>query len=147
VHVPAERGGDDPIDRASSRSIALAGRALAEALERRGIEAGVSQPEWAARERFPAFELDFPDRGPRVAILIPTRDRVDLLRRCIDSILDRTTYRDFEIVVIDNGSVEPETLAYLDRLDEPCRVLRIESEGGRFNYARLHNEAIRALDD
>ncbi|RUL84885.1 glycosyltransferase [Tautonia sociabilis] len=146
-HVSADREGPDPVEAASARTIGLAARAVSEALGRRGIEARVCQPGWASRQRFPAFELEFPDRGPRAAVLIPSKDRVDLLRRCVASVRERTTYRDFEIVILDNGSVEPETLEYLDGLGEGCRVLRIENEGGRFNYARLHNKAITLLGD
>jgi GT2 family glycosyltransferase len=147
VHVPAERGGPDPIDQCSTTTISRLARALVDAVGRRGIEANVSRPDWAARERFPAFELDFPESGPRVTILIPTKDRVHLLRRCIDSVLGRTSYRDFEVVVIDDGSEEPETVAYLERLGPPCRVVRIEPEEDGFNYARIHNEAIESLGD
>ena len=121
-------------------------RVLGEALGRRGIDARVVRPAWARRERSSAFELAFPEVGPRVAILVPTRDRVGLLRRCLDSIVARTSYRDYEIVVLDNGSTEPETLDYLDGLRGNRRVLRLPSPDGRFNYARLHNEAISALD-
>ena len=144
AHVRADRGGPrrEPIG-----AVALAASALAESIERRGIVAGVGLPDWAARRGVPCFELDFPDRGPRVAILIPTKDRVDLLRRCIGSVLERTTYRDFEIVVIDDGSDDAETLAYLDGLEAPCRVVRSDRGDGRFNYARMHNRAIRALPD
>lgn len=145
VHVPAERGAPDPIDRCSTGTIARMARALAEALDRRGIAAEVSRPGWSYREGFPGFELDFAETGPKVAILIPTRDRVDLLRRCVDSVLDRTYYDNYEVVIIDNGSEQPETLDYLSRLGSPCRVVRIEDEGSGFNYARLHNQVIHSL--
>ncbi|QDV33537.1 glycosyltransferase [Tautonia plasticadhaerens] len=146
VHVPAERGESDPIERCTAATIARMAEALVEAMGRRGIVAGVSQPEWASRERFAGFELGFPEDGPKVAILIPTRDRVELLRRCVDSVLERTAYGNFEIVIIDNGSERPETLGYLAGLGAPCRVVRSENDGSGFNYARLHNEVVRSLD-
>ena len=121
-------------------------RVLDEALRRRGIDARVVRPSWARRERSSTFELAFPERGPKVAILIPTRDRAALLRRCLDSIIERTSYRDYEVVVLDNGSTDPETLDDLERLTGNCRVLRLPSTDGRFNYARLHNEAMASLD-
>jgi GT2 family glycosyltransferase len=74
--------------------------------------------------------------APFVSIIIPTRDRLSLLRRCLQSIETRTTYRHYEILVIDNGSREPQTLAYLASL--PYQVIR---DGEPFNFARLNNRA------
>lgn len=85
-----------------------------------------------ARERFP-------DEGPTVAILIPTRDRLELLERCLAS-LRRTTYGNYEVVVVDNDSAEPEAVAALGH-----RTLRI-STGERFDFARLVNEAVGEID-
>lgn len=123
-------------------------RAVAEALARRGLVGRVSRPEFAIREGRAVFQIDFPDQGPGVAVVIPTRDRVDLLRRCVGSILERTTYRDFRVVVVDNESVDPEALSYLEDLparDGRCEVVRIANEGGRFSYARVNNRAISGL--
>jgi len=75
--------------------------------------------------------------SPLVSIIIPTRDRLNLLRRCLESIETRTTYRNYEILLIDNGSEEPRTLSYLAGL--PHRVIH---DGGPFNFARLNNRAI-----
>jgi GT2 family glycosyltransferase len=77
---------------------------------------------------------------PQATIIIPTRDRLELLRRCVASLWDRTSGVSFELIVIDNGSVEPSTLAYLDGLAarENCEVIR---DPGPFNYSRLCNRA------
>ncbi|WP_315852018.1 glycosyltransferase [Tautonia rosea] len=147
VSVPADRANDDPVDSCSTETIRASALALTKAIERRRIDARVAQPLWASQSRFPAFELDFPDRGPKVAILIPTRDRVDLLQRCVHSILSRTSYRDYEIVVIDNGSQEDETLAYFANIEPRCRVIRVENDEHGFSYARIHNQAIQQLND
>lgn len=80
---------------------------------------------------------------PFITVVIPTRDRFDLMRPCLSSILERTDYpaNRFEIIVIDNGSVETELLAYLEVLarNEKIRVIR---DPRRFNYARLNNLAV-----
>lgn len=77
---------------------------------------------------------------PTVSIIIPTRNCVDLLRECISG-LDRTSYSSMEVLVVDNGSDDPETLAYLSELNAGrCKVLR---DDGIFNYARLNNIAVR----
>lgn len=118
-------------------------RAVAEAAARRGIPASVSQPEWARRGAVGIFELDFPDDGPSVEILIPTRNQHAVLARCIDS-LARTSYRNYRVTVIDNESDDPAALAYFGSL--PHRVVRIANPDGRFNYAHINNEGARLSD-
>ena len=79
---------------------------------------------------------------PSVSVVIPTRDRAALLERCIRSLRDHTDYPAVEIVVVDNGSVEPEALSLLDRLGrEGCRIL---CRPGPFNWSGLSNDGVRA---
>lgn len=80
--------------------------------------------------------------APRVVVLVPTRDRVDLLSVCVDSVLRHTRYPNFEIVIVDNGSVEPDTEAYFDRVarDERVSVLRYP---GAFNFSAIVNDGVR----
>ena len=59
----------------------------------------------------------FGDEGPSVSIIIPTKNRVDLLRRCVESIRNLTTYTNYRIVIADNGSDDPQTLDYLRTID------------------------------
>lgn len=113
-------------------------RALSEHFERIGVP-GVELrpvPGWQWEVRFP-----LPDPAPRVSILIPTRDRLDLVRRCVESVLAKTDYPDFELVLIDNGSAEPATHAWFAALatDARIRVLRYDQP---FNYAAMHNWAV-----
>lgn len=75
-----------------------------------------------------------------VSIVIPTRDRVDLLKRCIDTIRHFTDWPKLEIIVIDNGSIEEATHAYFAELTE--QGLRVLPMPGPFNYADLNNRAI-----
>lgn len=77
---------------------------------------------------------------PSVSIIIPTRDSLDLLSPCLASIEERTRYpRDkLEIVVVDNGSQDPETLAYLDAA-AARGAIRLVRDAEPFNYARLNN--------
>jgi len=79
---------------------------------------------------------------PKVAIIIPTRDRLDMLSRCVDSIRRKSTYRNFQIVIVDNNSEEPDTLAYLDAVDG--KVVRHPHE---FNFPRLMNLGARESGD
>jgi len=83
-----------------------------------------------------------PSRTPRVSLIIPTRDRLDLLRTCVDSICRLTTYPDFEIVIVDNQSREQETLDYFNEVERRGNV-RVLSYDAPFNYSRLNNFAVR----
>jgi GT2 family glycosyltransferase len=76
---------------------------------------------------------------PPISIIIPTRNRVDLLRTCLDGVA-ATDYEKLEIIVVDNDSDDPETLSYLAALD-PARhqVLR---HRGPFNYSAINNHAV-----
>jgi len=77
------------------------------------------------------------DDFPLVSILIPTRDRLDLVEQCIES-LARTNYPAFEILVIDNDSAEPETLQWFEMFDNG-RDRRVIPAPGEFNYSRINN--------
>lgn len=77
---------------------------------------------------------------PTVTVIIPTRNRIDLLRTCLDG-LAVTDYPDLEIIVVDNGSDDPETLAYIGSLD-PSRY-RVEHAPGPFNFSALNNRAAK----
>jgi GT2 family glycosyltransferase len=92
-----------------------------------------------------AVRAVLPSPAPRVALIIPTRDRRDLLATFISTILERTDYPDYELIVVDNGSVEPDTLAYLPWL-ERRGIARVLRDDGDFNWARLNNRAA-ALSD
>lgn len=77
---------------------------------------------------------------PSISVIVPTRNRHDLLRTCIAGLI-RTDYPDMEVIVIDNGSDDPATLAYLDSLAAPRhRVLRAP---GPFNFSTLNNRAVQ----
>lgn len=86
-----------------------------------------------------------PEVAPKVSLVIPTRDRVELLRMCVESILARTTYPDFELVVVDNQSTDPDALAYLAELQrrDRVRVLRFDAP---FNYSAINNWAVAQCD-
>ena len=84
-----------------------------------------------------------PSPPPLVSILLPTRDRADLLARSADAVLFRTDYPSLELLIVDNGSQEPEAITLLQHLANDPRV-RILSAPGPFNYAALNNMAARA---
>lgn len=83
------------------------------------------------------------ENEPLVSIVIPTRDQLKLLQTSVQSILDRTNYSNFEILIIDNNSVETATLSWFAEItvaDKRVRVLRDERP---FNYSALNNAAVQ----
>lgn len=111
-------------------------RALTEHLARTGRTAAlepVPGDHW--RIRYP-----LPSPPPPVSIIIPTRNGVRHLRRCLDSLLAKTTYPHFEILVVDNGSDDPSTLAYFREIAS-ARV-RVLPYPHPFNYSAINNFAV-----
>lgn len=129
---PIDQGGDaGEISARWERSLRLAlSRAGSEArVDRKGI-VGVSHVSWP-----------LPDRLPSVDIIIPTRDKADVLKVCIDSVLQKTRYSNYRIVLVDNDSVEPQTADYYRSLAEVPRVELLRFSGA-FNYSAINNHAI-----
>lgn len=97
-----------------------------------------------ARDRFGILRVSWPlpDVLPTVSIIIPTRDQVALVSRCVELILADTDYPEFEILIVDNGSCEPRTRAWFNIItrDRRVRVLRFE---GPFNFSAINNFAAR----
>ncbi|QEN87900.1 glycosyltransferase [Labrys sp. KNU-23] len=80
------------------------------------------------------------EQSPMPTIIIPTRNRADLLSACIRSLLDHSSREHFEVVIIDNGSTEPGTLTYLETVAKDARFSILRSPGS-FNFAAICNEA------
>jgi GT2 family glycosyltransferase len=124
---------------AKPKARAAAVKAVQEHLGRRQIAARVERTEL---DDFQRIRYQLPEVKPSVSIVIPTRDLLEQLRFCIESILGKTTYPKFEILLIDNGSREPATLAYLAQLATEARV-RVLRQDEEFNYGRLNNVGVR----
>jgi GT2 family glycosyltransferase len=76
-----------------------------------------------------------------VSIVIPTRDQVSSLQKCLDGIFNNTDYQTYEVIVLDNESYDAETLEFLATLKKHHRV-RVERIEGGFNYSRLNNRGV-----
>ena len=113
-------------------------KALEDSLKRRGLEGEV------AEGLFPgSFRVKYKLRGePLVSILIPTKDKREYIERCISSILNKTTYTNFEIIILDTGSTKKETLDYLDTIKENQKVRVLHWEK-KFNYSAVNNYGVR----
>ncbi|MGQ0672796.1 MAG: glycosyltransferase family 2 protein [Hyphomicrobium sp.] len=89
------------------------------------------------------FVRELPQPFPRVSVIVPTRDRLDLLRPCIESLRQRTDYPDLEILIADNGSRNRSTLGFFNSLKGDARI-RVLSIAGPFNFADINNRAVEA---
>lgn len=112
-------------------------RAVAESMQRRGVdctvEAGPYPNTFRVRRKIVG--------EPLLSILIPFRDKPELLRTCISSVLNKTCYPNYEIVCIDNGSTEPETHALLGAVTRHDARVRVIRHDAPFNFSAINNFA------
>ena len=123
-----------------SYAAAASRRAVAEHLQRTGVNAEIGVVPDRPYVHHILYAL--PEQH-RVSIIIPTRDRLDLLQPCVESLLARTAYPDLEVVVVDNGSVEPEVLRYLADLAVRPNV-NVLRDDAAFNFSALCNLGAQA---
>ena len=90
------------------------------------------------------FHVIYPlERTPLVSIIVPTRDQLPFLSRCIDSLLSNTDYPAFEILIVDNDSQTPEAREFLAGLSAlGTDQIRVLSAPGQFNFSRMNNLAV-----
>lgn len=81
---------------------------------------------------------------PKVSIIIPTKDKVDLLTACLDSIFERTTYANFEVIVIDNNSEEVATSVFFQEIERRYQNVRVICAPFSFNWSRVNNVGVQA---
>jgi len=114
-------------------------RALNEHLARKGISA---QAERLPNCSWNRVRYTLPEPAPLVTLIIPTRNSLDLIRQCVSSILEKTDYPNYEILIVDNGSDDPQTLAYFDIIGSDPRI-RILRDDRPFNYSTLNNRVVQ----
>ncbi|MBQ9611511.1 MAG: glycosyltransferase family 2 protein [Lachnospiraceae bacterium] len=97
------------------------------------------------------FKITYEIQGePLVSIVIANKDHAEDLKRCLTSIFEKSTYENYEIIVVENGSTDPETLKYYKELQSgpyKDRVHIVEyayAEGEKFNYSRVNNAGVAA---
>lgn len=139
-HLPGSVAALPQIDAsAAAAELAVASEAY---LARAGVEANVEPRKGGL---LPAVQVKRAvDWDERTTIIIPTRNRAELLRRCIETVTPAAHETNARILVVDNGSTEPETLAYLQRL--PAEDIDVISVEGPFNFARINNAAVDFAD-
>jgi len=108
-------------------------KALVDYLKRNHIEGTVEDGKWLSSYRVKRTIIG----NPKVSIIIPTKDRLSLLKNCISSIKEKTTYKNYELIIINNGSIESETINYINSLN--CKKIDYD---GEFNFSKLNNIAV-----
>ena len=106
-------------------------------MDRLGLNAKVEQ----ARRPF-TYKVTYavPDSHPLVSIIIPTKDHADILNNCITSIVEKSTYDNYELVIIENNSTEKVTFDYYDKLQAKYPdIVRLVTWEHEFNFSKLMN--------
>ena len=109
-------------------------RAIEGNLERCGVQAVVSHTKDLG-----FYQVGYPVQGsPLVSVLIPNKDQKESLKKCLDSVFEKTTYSNYEIIIIENNSTESETFEYYRELQKRSNVKVITWKEG-FNYSAINN--------
>ena len=119
-------------------------KAVKDYLQSKGIIAHVEQSKGIPSIYRVSYAL--PAEKPKVSIIIPNRNHLDDLKTCIDSVIQKTTYDNYEIVIVENGSTEEAVLKYYAEITETnFRVKKIDWQGG-FNWSAINNYAAGKTD-
>lgn len=143
VHIPKVlyhrwASSDSPVEDRASKGYTddSAKRALEEHLKRMGLRGNVGATEEPGYYKVTYILQE----TPKVSIIIPNRDHADELERCINSIITKTSYRKFEIIIVENGSCENETFVLYEKFKKINNIQIIEWEH-HFNYSAVNNFA------
>jgi glycosyltransferase involved in cell wall biosynthesis len=117
---------------------AIAGeRALNEHFVRTAVRATAEHLDFGYRVHYA-----LPDVLPLVSLIIPTRNALRLTRQCVESILQKTSYSRYEIIIVDNGSDDADTLAWFKTIAASHPNIRVLRDERDFNYSALNNGAV-----
>ncbi len=82
--------------------------------------------------------------NPVVSIIIPFRDQVSMLKGCVDSILSKTSYKNYEVILANNGSIKAETKMYLDEVQKENQLVSVLNIDIPFNFSQINNQAVES---
>nr|WP_230957942.1 glycosyltransferase [Burkholderia diffusa] len=136
VHAESTASGTD----AKPYAVVAGERALNDHFDRVGIRGVVEYAGNGYRTRYA-----MPDPMPLVSLVIPARNEPELIRRCITSIVDKTTYRNYEIIIVGRGSGDRAMLDYLDSFDGDARV-RVLHNDQPFNFPAYCNSTVEVAN-
>lgn len=108
------------------------------ATQQTGVEVGTGLVPNTYRVRYP-----IPEPAPLVSLLIPIRDRRSLTETAVRSILEKSTYSNYEIIILDNGSIEAETLEFFSQIQQEDSRVKVLAYDYPFNYSAINNFGAR----
>lgn len=114
-------------------------KALENALKRRGIKAKVLHGKHTGTYRV-LYDIE---KEPLVSIIIPFKDKPELLKMCVESILHKTTYKNIEVIGISNNSQEKATFDEMKRLENLDNRIKFYEYNAAFNYSAINNHAVK----
>ncbi len=118
--------------------------AVQDALDRRGIPAKAYQPDWAEQSGCGFYSHEFGNEGPSVALIIPTKNQAEITERLLVS-LEKTTYKNFNVYIVNNESDEDEALNLFERTQHT--VFDIQNKETGFSYAYVNNQAVNKVKE
>ena len=83
------------------------------------------------------------DEKPLISIIIPNKDHIDDLDRCVQSILKKSSYPNLEFIIVENNSTEEKTFAYYEKLQKECSKVQVYYYKGNFNYSKINNFGVQ----
>lgn len=116
--------------------------AIENALKRRKIDARVEKDEVSTYYRV-VYNLK---KEPKVSIIIPTKDYASTLEKCLKSLYSITSYKNYEVIVVNNNSIEKETFNLFDKYKQKYKNFRVLDANIEFNYSKINNMAVKETD-
>lgn len=150
VHIPkllyywrSHKGSVAADINAKSYAIEAAKGAVADHLRSKGFE----NFEISSTRAFETiFRIRYEIKGdPKISIVIPNKDHLEDLQRCVASILEKSSYDNYEIIVMENNSSTEEIFEYYEKISKDPRVRVLPFEG-EFNYSRINNAGVSAAE-
>ncbi len=112
-------------------------KALDDHLARIGVQGKAVEGKFGS-----TYKIDYAlTSQPLVSIIIPNKDQVPVLTKCIDSLYEKTSYKNFEVLVVENNSTEPETFEYYGKIQKEHSNLKVLYYKGGFNFSAINNFA------
>ena len=113
-------------------------KALTDALKRRKIKGKVYP-----NPKVSTYLIDYEHDNPLVSIIIPTRNYGKLVKTCVDSLYNKCTYKNFEIILVDNDSDEEESIKLFKEYESKHKNFHIVKAEGPFNYSKINNLGVK----
>ena len=135
VHAQSTSGGVGAKPYVTQNAI----KALDDHLARIGVQGKAVEGRFGS-----TYKIDYAlTSQPLVSIIIPNKDQVPVLTKCIDSLYEKTAYRNFEVLVVENNSTDPETFEYYGKIQKEHSNLKVLYYKGGFNFSAINNFAAK----